>query len=147
MTTVVCTRSDIASDSQLTGEFRASAKKIWKVKGGYVGVAGSYGACVRFVKYLKGDLEDEPDMEEVDAMMLTNDGRILHFNQSLEPFEVNDEFSAIGSGAMAALAAMHMGATVDRAIEVASLVDVGSGGPVQHYRITRKRRHGKGTEE
>lgn len=144
MTTVVCNREEMASDSQLTGEYRASAKKLWKIKGAVIGIAGEYSACTRFVKWLQGELQDEPDMETVDAMVLTTDGRILHYNGSTEPFEVEDQFSAIGSGSQAAMAAMHMGASVERAIEVAALVDVGTGGPVQYHKITkRKRRNGK----
>lgn len=146
MTTVVCTRDAMASDSQLSGDFRASAKKIWKVKGNIVGVAGAYAPCVQFVRWLKGELEDDPDMEHVDAMVVTKDGRILHYNGTIDPFEVEDDFSAIGSGAQAALAAMYMGASLERAIEVASLVDVGSGGPVQLHTITKRKRH-NGKEE
>jgi ATP-dependent protease HslVU (ClpYQ) peptidase subunit len=57
---------------------------------------------------------------------------------------VEDDFSAIGSGAQAAMAAMHMGADVKRAIEIASQVDVGSGGKIQYHTITkRKSRHGR----
>ena len=138
MTTVVCTRTEMACDSQLTGDYRASAKKIWKVNGGIVGIAGSYAACVQFVKWLKGELEELPDMEEVDAMVVTKSGKILHYNQSSEPFEIEDDFSAIGSGGAAAMAAMHMGADVKRAIEIAILVDPGSGGKVQHHTTKRK---------
>ena len=140
MTTVVCTREEMASDSQLSGDYRASAKKLWKIKGGVVGIAGQYAACVQFVKWLKGEQDDPPDMEEVDAMVVTATGRILHYNSSTEPFEVEDDFSAIGSGAQAAMAAMHMGASVERAIEVACAVDVGSGGKVQHHTITKRKR-------
>jgi ATP-dependent protease HslVU (ClpYQ) peptidase subunit len=138
MTTVVCTRTEMASDSQLTGDYRASAKKIWKVNGGIVGIAGSYAACVQFVKWLQGKLEDLPEMDEVDAMVLTKEGKILHYNQSSEPFEIEDDYSAIGSGGAAAMAAMYMGADVERAIEVAILVDPGTGGKIQHHTIKRK---------
>jgi len=140
MTTVVCTRDAMASDSQLSGDYRASAKKVWKVDGNIVGIAGQYAPCVQFVRWLKGELEEEPDMDNVDAMVVTKDGRILHYNGTIDPFEVDDEFSAIGSGAQAALAAMHLGAGLERAIEVASLVDVGTGGKVQLHTISRRRK-------
>jgi ATP-dependent protease HslVU (ClpYQ) peptidase subunit len=143
MTTVVCTREEMASDSLLSGDYRATAKKIWKVKGSIVGIAGTYRDCVQFVKWLKGELDECPDMEEVDAIVVTQSGKILHYNGSADPFEVNDDFSAIGSGAQAAMAAMHMGASVERAIEIAVLVDGGSGGKTQYHKITkRKRRNG-----
>lgn len=140
MTTIVCTRAEMASDSQLSGDYRASAKKLWKIGGNVVGVAGAYAPCMSFLRWLKGEQEEEPDMDSVDAMVLTKDGRILHYNGSVEPFEVEDEFSAIGSGAQAAMAAMHMGADVARAIEIASAVDVGTGGKVQLMKITKRKK-------
>lgn len=139
MTTVVCNRTEMASDSQLTGAHKASAKKVWKHKGACVGIAGEYVACVQFVKWLMGKSEDAPEMEDVDAMVLTRDGRILHYNGSIEPFEIDDEFGAIGSGSQAAIAAMYMGASPDKAIEVASLVDPGTGGKVQTHKITKRK--------
>lgn len=141
MTTVVCNRDMMASDSQLTGTHKAAAKKMWKFKDGIVGIAGEYAACVQFVRWLQDPEEtDEPEMENVDAMVLTKDGRIFHYNGSLLPFEVEDEFSAIGSGTQAAMAAMYMGACPERAIEIACAVDPGTGGRVQVHKITKRKR-------
>jgi 20S proteasome alpha/beta subunit len=50
------------------------------------------------------------------------------------PFE--GAFHAIGSGADAALAALHMGASAEQAVEVAIKVDQGSGPPIGVLRVS-----------
>lgn len=130
----------MCSDSRITSDYKASAKKIWRFKGGIVGIAGNYGACVQFVKWLKGERDEEPDMDGVEAMVLTNSGKIMHYDGQHEPFEVDDDFSAIGSGATSALGALHAGVSLERAIEIAGLVDPSTGGRTQSLEIKPKRK-------
>lgn len=128
MTTIVCNRSMMAGDTLLTGESPCNATKVFKHKGSIVGVAGTYANCMDFVRWWKGGTQGEaPDMEDVDALVLTADGRILCFNHHRSFFEINDRFSAIGSGAHAALGAMHAGADPAEAITIASKVDPNTG--------------------
>lgn len=130
MTTIVATRDMIAGDTKLSGDINSHATKVFKHRGAVVGIAGTYAFCMDFVKWWKAgaDSDNVPDMEEVDAIVLTTDGRLLCFNHHNTFFEINDDFTAIGSGAAAALGALHAGATPQQAIKIAGKIDPGTGG-------------------
>jgi hypothetical protein len=119
----------MAGDTLLVADTKANATKVFRHKGACIGIAGSYIECMEFVRWWKsGAKGSPPEMEEVDALVLTRDGRILMFNQHHSFFEIDDQFAAIGSGGAAALGAMHMGATPEQAIIVAGKVDPTTGG-------------------
>jgi ATP-dependent protease HslVU (ClpYQ) peptidase subunit len=81
-----------------------------------------------FINWWKGGAKDAtPKMEEVEALVLTNDGRILCFDGHTKFFALDDDFAAIGSGAQAALGAMHAGADVKSAVKIAGKVDPDTG--------------------
>jgi len=129
MTTIVCNREIMAGDTLLVSDTCATATKVFKHKGACIGIAGSYIECMEFVRWWKAGAKDEPpEMQEVDALVLTKDGRILMFNQHTAFFELEDEFAAIGSGGAAALGAMHHGASPKEAIIIAGRVDPSTGG-------------------
>lgn len=131
MTTIACNRDEMAGDTLLHADTVSHATKVFRHKGACVGVSGEYVSCIEFVRWWKSGAEGEPpDMQEVDALVLTKDGRILCYNHHHAFFKVDDKFTAIGSGAAAALGAMHMGATPKEAIKVASKVDSYTGGKV-----------------
>ena len=59
------------------------------------------------------------------------DGRVFSFETDGLWFEPADvPFLALGSGAKAALGALHMGADAVRAVEIACLTDAYTGGPI-----------------
>ena len=93
-----------------------------------------YVEAVKFISWYKDRKKPEPNMEEVEAFVLTKAGKIWHYDSSLTPYEIQDEFSAIGSGTQAAMAAMHMGATPREAVEIAIKVDPRSGGTIHTRR-------------
>ena len=134
MTTVACDRDleEMAADSRLTdGDTNANARKLWKVNGHLIGVAGDYPAAVAFVNWYKSKTKPNvPDMKNLNVMVLTPTGKILHYDHSLHPYEVTDNFSAIGSGAQAALGAMHAGARPRDAVRIASKIDRNTGGRI-----------------
>ena len=69
-------------------------------------------------------------------MVFHRDGRVFSFETDglwFEPAEV--PFMALGSGSKAALGALHMGADAVRAVEVASLADAYTGGPIITLRV------------
>lgn len=136
MTTIACDRHVMAGDTLLTGDVKCSATKVFKHKGNCVGIAGSYAECIVFVNWWKkGAKGDAPDMKDVEALVLTKDGRILSFDQHESFFELKDDFAAIGSGAQAALGAMHAGADTKTAVKIAGKVDPGTG-----FKTTVRRR-------
>ncbi len=144
MTTIVCNREVMAGDTLLVAATKAHGIKVFKCRGACVGVAGTFVHCMEFVDwYKKGAKGEPPEMEEVDALVLTKDGRILCFDHHHSFFEVTDDFAAIGSGGAAALAAMYMGASPEQAIKVAGKVDPNTGGKPTIRR--RGKKHAKET--
>jgi hypothetical protein len=80
--------------------------------------------------------QDEPAMEGESALWI--DGRAIWlFDESVHPYPLNDPFAAIGSGAMAALAAMHLGSNPRQAVKVAAKVDPSTGGSVHWMGVKR----------
>lgn len=120
----------MACDSQASDDVTtASVVKTWTVKGNIVGVAGDYATAHAFVQWLKKPVGDPPPLTDVSALWLKPDGLWL-FDASSKPYKLRDEFSAIGSGAQAALGAMHAGATPRQAVAIAKRIDPGTGGRV-----------------
>lgn len=138
MTTIVCSRSEMAADSMASdGDTKAEITKIRAVRGGYVGIAGDVALANHFMEWLKAGAKEDPgfDLKKVGALYLTKDGKILCYDGYYVPYEVHGDFAAIGGGAQAALAAMHMGATPKRAVEIAALVHPGTGGKIVNKRL------------
>jgi ATP-dependent protease HslVU (ClpYQ) peptidase subunit len=132
MTTVVCDRNEMGTDSQASDEVvKSSVVKSWRVRGTIVGVAGTYANAVSFVAWLKKKVQEEPypDMEGVCALVLKKDG-IWVFDEVITPYKIQDPYAAIGSGAQAALAAMSLGCNVRESVGVAKKIDPCTGGRI-----------------
>lgn len=128
MTTIACNTQCMAGDTLLSSDVKCHAQKVFKHRGCCVGIAGTYADCMVFVHWWKaGAKEEPPPMDNVEALVLTSSGRILCFDGHTKFFELDDPFSAIGSGAQAALATMHMGASPREAVRIAGKVDPGTG--------------------
>ena len=70
---------------------------------------------------------DEPI--EVDILELRADG-IYVYESTIHPVKVRGDFFSVGTGSAYALAAMHLGKSPREAIEIASIFDPVTGGPV-----------------
>lgn len=140
MTTIVCTRQGMASDSMASdGITSTSVTKIKRIHGCLVGVAGVFTEANKFFNWLENaDIEEDipvPDMEHVSALVLTSKGDIMLYDHSLSPYFIDSPFTAIGSGSAAALAAMHCGKTLKDAVKIAILIDPFSGGKVVQHNL------------
>ena len=139
MTTIAADRFGMAADQKVVdGDTNYRTRKIWPIGRAIVGAAGDNTAIVKFTRWMeKGGKGKTPTFdaeEDFEAMVLTPAGLFV-YDKSCQPDEVADPFYAIGSGKQAALAAMHMGATPQRAVEIACLVDNYSGEPVDTMTI------------
>ena len=146
MTTVAYRDGVMAADTQ--GEYaglRRTCQKIHRVEGVIIGCSGSYTDGLTFVDWWRAghDLDKTPkfktyhggdDAPDIHAIVLTAEG-VEIWTEHFQKRPVTDEFFAVGSGAMAALAAMHMGAAAEKAVGVAMLVDIYTGGDVQVERL------------
>lgn len=128
MTTIACTPRHMASDSLLLDDTIAHTRKMWRCNGGILGAAGSGGVGYRLAMYLNGTGK-APQMDEEAALWI--DGKAIWlFDESVHPYPISDPFAALGTGTMAALAAMHLGQTPRQAVKVASKVDPNTGGKI-----------------
>jgi len=146
MTTVVCSSTEMimASDSMMDDcGMKARTRKVFRIRGSLVGIAGDTVIAMRILDALRGGAEPRgisiKQLEGVDLMILEPGGAIYTTNGKgiVEPVRVEGPFYAIGSGNQAAMAAMHMGASVTQSIQIAKKVDTGTGGRIRVYRIRR----------
>lgn len=114
-----------------SGGVRCWLTKLHRLDDGRViGLAGGVEAGLRFIEALRAGRQpdfSEDDRAEFHALVMHPDGRIEEWETERFGVPVEDPFWAIGSGRVAALAAMHMGADATRAVEIAALCDVGTG--------------------
>lgn len=142
MTTIVCTREAMAADSQVTSpaaKYRTS--KLRRLPDGSIlGLAGVTSCAEAMAAWLADELPQPPAdwAEDTVLLRLTPDRRILLYDSSTIPFEIEDDFAAIGTGAAAALGAMHMGADLRTAIRIAAKIDPYTGGRIQVLRPSPK---------
>jgi hypothetical protein len=143
VTTVAYRDGVLATDSRgVSGDIIADnhCQKLFVMQdGSLVAAAGNYSLIWAFVNWMyEGDEKvDRPEVRERDTAV------IIHLDAAgrLWEFEGHDwapcvaPFYAWGSGAMAALAAMHLGATAEEAVLTAIQVDPNSGGAVQAKRL------------
>lgn len=134
MTTIAANRRMMAGDQKVTdGDKRFHAHKLRRIGEAIVGAAGTGPAIKKFFAWLEeGQQDDPPKMskdDELDALVLTPAG-LFCYGADCAAEELLDEFYAVGSGAQAALAAMHLGCSPDKAVEIACLVDNSTDGPI-----------------
>ncbi len=146
MTTIAYRSGVLAADTQMTcdGELKAYGRKLVyvKEKDAWVGYAGLLSDCQKFVRWFSGETPHETfdENDDFSALIMHGDGRVECMGASLKAHRLEeDEFFALGSGSSAAMAAMHMGADAKRAVEVAMLVDLGTGGEVVTAHLGQKR--------
>ena len=140
MTTIAYKDGVLAWDSQWSDEdtgYRYMNRKGWKDdEAGFIVAMAGYPEVGLDV--LQRILNEDSDMEircfegeDLDLIILWRDGTLEVYDEYGRglPFDSHG-FYAWGSGAKAALAAMHMGATASGAVDVACKVDVWSHPPV-----------------
>jgi ATP-dependent protease HslVU (ClpYQ) peptidase subunit len=143
MTTIAYRGGVMAADSLGTrGDIRVDgSQKIQRLPNAIIAFSGNISDGLLFVDWWRrGCLRDHPPVfrpnglrdgqgPDFHALVLTADG-VSRWWEDLAPEPVLDEFFAIGSGAAAATAAMHMGASAAEAVRIAIKVDIYTGGEV-----------------
>lgn len=135
--TVIAFRSGVlAADSRATYDDTGITRcvKLFRRAGDVIGVCGEEdGSMSTFVDwYGTGRVRPEVLMQEfVDfsALVLTRKG-LFRYDKWCRPERVIGRFYAIGSGAPAAMGALHMGANARKAVEIACRVEPTCGLPV-----------------
>jgi len=136
MTTIAYRDGVLAADGLCTRdgtvvEFRA--EKIRRLENGDIlALCGTSYVRQIFAEWWLDRTKPQPDLTESSAIVLTADGLLEYEGngQHISFTRIRDEFSAWGSGATAALGAMHMGATALQAVQIAATLDLKTGGEI-----------------
>lgn len=136
MTTIAYRDGILASDSDTfthEGYIRmpGKSKKIIRLSdGSLIAGSGIKRQISDFALWCETKEGTKPSIDDATILKVTKTS-ITIFDGKTDERDVTDcNFYAIGSGAMAALAAMYMGATAEQAIEVASKFDPWTGGEI-----------------
>lgn len=134
MTTIAANREVMAADTRRIGDVISSIRKIRRYENRIIGCAGDMDCITVFWRWADSGFVDrkKPTMPEgsFDALELNEDG-LWAWDKSLARYPLEDDFDAIGSGAMSAKTAMFLGKTPEEAVNVAAAHDESTGGKVQ----------------
>lgn len=135
MTTIATDGKSMFSDSQQIGDYidRIDVLKVYKVEGALWGFAGAVTDWLTVLKWLNGGTKPTK-LDRFEAIQVSGEGKILHWDEGLQPVEVGCP-SAIGTGGVFAMGAMMAGASPRKAVEIACELDTRSGGKVRGLRL------------
>jgi ATP-dependent protease HslVU (ClpYQ) peptidase subunit len=128
----------VVSDTNFgDGDTRGQMRKVWRLNGSIIGLAGNLEEFAPFLLWLKEGMQPPgPKLKSLSALMLSSSG-LLWFADSTAPIVIQRRYHAIGSGAMAAMAA-HEAMDYEnptRAVRIACNHDASSRAPVRVYRL------------
>lgn len=135
MTTILADarKSVMVSESKTTapdGSWFPSTK-IARIADALVGVAGDASAGDAWLDWLRDGRQGKPPKGDVTVLILRKGVCTLVDTTNGRDVIVERGFHAIGSGAAAALGALHAGATPAQAVKIACMVDASSGGRIR----------------
>jgi hypothetical protein len=140
MTTIAYRNGIMASDSRATIngyiEPQEDPKLFRQPDGGVAAMTGSASGCFKLLSWVNGDRKRLQPNGDYRIIWLRGDGRLEIFEDGCSYF-VECEFMAWGSGMVAALGALHMGATAEMAVHVAAKIDTLTGGKVVTMQVEK----------
>lgn len=157
MTTIVYRDGVMAADSRATVDTEAGGArmvmcdKLFRVGDAIIGTAGDGFASLLFVDWYRFTML-EPDKDradelasrllegeaDIDMLVLRKDG-LFEFDKWCRAERIKMPFYAVGSGAKAALGALHMGADARQAVAVACKIDPYSAPPIVTMSLRKAR--------
>lgn len=143
MTTIAYRAGVLATDSLSVidgkGRLPGRSLKIWRLKDGTL--AAGAGDAFAIANALRAkDNWQNIRVDGYGSQVLSVHGKIVRIHQQGSVIEMaGAKFTAIGSGAVAALGALHAGASAVEAVRAAIKVDIFSGGPVQSQTVFERK--------
>ena len=139
MTTIACTRVEMACDSRISweNEFATCDDKVLRLGDDLIGTSGSTESIFKFLDWYRTRGEKpsfEGEDQRFEAVVLNKTGIYIYVN-SIYPMRLRESAYATGSGGMAAKAAMICGKTPAEAVAIAIKCDKNSGPPVRSYSL------------
>lgn len=137
MTVIAWDGTTLAADKRMTNSYGniLTVTKIERIGDRLVGFTGSADRIGAFRRWLENGAQpseypENPKDDNVFVHVITPDGKVYRYEDTPWPTLIEDAVYAAGSGADAARAAMLLGCTSARAVEIASLIDAGCGNGV-----------------
>lgn len=135
MTTVAYSKGIMAADKMVReGNLKTGVTtKIFKRNGHLIGFSGRTDIAMLMLKWFEDGAKEEDwpepfdDELETAILVVTPAGDVLSYERFPYPIRMENEFHAIGSGRDFAICAMHLGFGPERAVEIASELDSGTG--------------------
>lgn len=127
----------LVSDSQFSdddGGIKYFEDKIFKISGGWLGVAGNYVDAEKVLDYLQKKPKTKPKLKSNSSFIKLTDEGLFVCDDDLE-WERVRTFMSIGSGAMAAEVCMRIGLSAPEAVSWACNVDLMSHEPIKIYTL------------
>lgn len=127
MTVIVADRKTMSGDTMCVhrGMVVGVHRKVHVVRDMVVGYAGDGDSCVAFLEWCKRGMSSRGkprDLSSEFTGLVLDESGLYEYTYFLIPMRIEKDFWAIGSGAQAAMGAMHMGATPWEAVEIACAV-------------------------
>jgi hypothetical protein len=144
VTTIAVRDGIMAADTRVTVDTEAGGSRLFKCEklyrkaGHIVGLSGESAPGLVFLDWY-GSGKEPPELlvhgeGDFTALVMTPKG-LYEFDKWCRGEEVLGRFHAIGSGAKAALGAMHMGASARKAVAVACKIDPYSAPPIKSMKL------------
>lgn len=139
MTTIAVSRSEMACDSRQSGDeqYFKVADKILIVDNELIGSSGDSDQIAKFLTWYRksDDGSDPPRLSDTTNVVVLNEDGIYYYAGCGYPTLIDERFFAVGSGALAALAAMSCGKSPMEAVRIACKFDKNSGPPIRNYKL------------
>lgn len=148
MSTVVYKDGVMACDTRAFAGFNSPLGQKSKIRqqpnGGLVGVTTNIpGLGEAFMEWIcdeTGEVDEPVGEVRLTALCVEPNGEVFYYNDGLLPSgPIDAPFFAIGSGGDPAMGALHMGATIEQAIEIAAKCDVWTDLPVKTLTLQREK--------
>lgn len=144
MTTIAYCKGVIAADTRVTVDSDAGGSrlfrcvKLYRKAGDVIALAGESAPGLVFLDWY-GSGRTKPELlvhgdGDFTALVLTRKG-LFEYDKWCRGEQVKERFYAIGSGAKAALGALHMGANARKAVAIACKIDPYSAPPIKTMRL------------
>lgn len=140
MTTILASveHGVIVADSNISDDDRIwTGKKVWRIKGSLIGMAGCDADRAAFLAWFRGGMDGPVEFGTSSALILNSTGLYLFDANYTTPQRLEHGREAIGTGAKAAMCAFEALGWQDpkRAVQIVCKHDAGSRGPVRVYRL------------
>jgi len=134
VTTIAYSRihDQLAADTLCnSGGTRTYVSKIAQIHNARFGVAGNLRDFYRVQDFILGGMQGKPPKMPGSEALIVVDDKTFWCNEERYLAEITDDYAAIGTGEMVAMAFMRDGCTPVQAVEKAATVDIYTGGSVE----------------